>query len=216
MAGNKKPRKRYISKPVRNTLFLKRSAVECVRGAFTSVQLLAETALPRGTLAPVDVASMLDTFDYVTVLMLAGNVIEESNFDDGTLLTTWNKANDALQALSQRCMNSEDRCTTAWAEEVRAIQEGLEIAGQVLDAELDLEPTWAYRVYLWAHHRVWAKGVRFAIEVGTISAKDAGAVRKALRQKILQFDATTVARIYAEEERMRERELLEKRMGELR
>ncbi len=147
MAKNKKPRKKYCPKQVFSPYRLRQCDLDKLKDDFRKFEMLVELTLPKGNATVEDMRCLRDWFNVVKIILLFP---EERYWLDpiaiGQITDLIEKASVAVRDVTIRG-EEKGRCICT-GEELNAIRDFAEIAGDVVQTSIELCPRRFIKEYL--------------------------------------------------------------------
>ena len=146
MPRSKKPRKRgrVTGRWSQTALYINRDDLKDLNNIFLNIELITEMKLHRGECTIDDVYLIRDYLNFATMLVYAGRNIDEHIFE-ADYGAEWLRVQDGFHTFYGKACH--DNCFTCTASELEAIRKGVEIAGQIINAEIETEPAWCFKVF---------------------------------------------------------------------
>lgn len=147
MAKSKAPRKAYRRgrwNPL--ALMIPQDDVKAIKDQFRRVEFLVELKLGFGTMSADDVQCLREFINFGTVIVYAGKAIDREKFA-ALYLDDLKALQDAFQSYYQRFLDKHT--VTATGDELKAIKNGVEICGAVIQDELEREMFWCIKCFVW-------------------------------------------------------------------
>ena len=146
MPRSKKPRKRgrVTGRWSQTALYINRDDLKDLNNIFLNIELITEMKLHRGECTIDDVYLIRDYLNFATMLVYAGRNIDEHIFE-ADYGADWVRVQDGFHTFYGKACH--DNCFTCTASELEAIRKGVEIAGQIINAEIETEPAWCFKVF---------------------------------------------------------------------
>ena len=147
MAKNKKPRKKYTPKQVFSPYRLRQIDLDFIKDAFQKFELICELKLPSGNATVEEMRCLRDWFNVVKIILLFP---EERHWLDAEAI---GKITDLIETASVAVREVTIRGTKTGhcvckADELNAIRDFAEIAGEVCQKSVELCPRRFIKEYL--------------------------------------------------------------------
>ena len=150
MAKNKKPRKKYVPKPVRSLCVIKED-IDLLQSMARDISLTAELSLPAGTAT----VSQVDCIKAMLNHAMTGIMSREylSPTERASALAVLDKGGDALVAMVKKACDRRDKagveeirfiCT---GDELNTIRDAVAVADQFLTDSYEVEPSRTMREF---------------------------------------------------------------------
>lgn len=147
MAKNKKPRKKYVPKQVFSPYKLRSTDLEKLKDDFRKFEMLCELKLPAGNMSVDEMRILRDWFNVTKIILLFP---EERHWLDAEAIA---QIADLIEAASVAVREVTIRGTKTGhcvckADELNAIREFAEVAGEVCQKSIELCPRRFIKEYL--------------------------------------------------------------------
>ena len=171
MPKSKRPRKRYTGKRKHDLLFVPRAVLDEVQELFIDIQLIVEVTLPAGMCTINDVQRMRDMLNFGTTLMYAGHVFDVEAFEreHGA---DWRRFQEAFHSYYGRAI--ERKIYVATGDELKALRAGFELCGLIVHEELEAEPKWCLKCFVYMKNITDAPAGRISVDFTGIEQKIRG------------------------------------------